>query len=226
MTPEEAAVINEAIKAHAIGREPTGPQQSALRRAVHQLIFACNDCNHDMHRCPGCGTSVSHAGSGVCAGCSGETNALPSWVPPTESRFMAMMREELKDTVAPLPELPMLQWVTRMWRDVCTGDKVRMPGTDVTAVIEMRYRHAGFNPNTLKATPQSQDAAGRSWHVVSSGDGKFAHTRDHIVQPGECVVLLAGETAVRFMDPAKPVEIELTAEDVRAAELLGWENRL
>jgi hypothetical protein len=108
------------------------------------------------------------------------------------------------------------QWVLRTWADVVTGDSVRMPGTDATAIIAMRYRHP------------SEDPTGKSWHVVPSTEtGPWAHTKDHFVQPGECVVLLdvPGERE-RFMDPAAAVEIALTPAEVAVIEMLGWANRL
>jgi hypothetical protein len=227
MTPEEAAVINAAIELYHAPLGQNGKEAWKLRDATEQLIFRCNDCNYARHQCPGCGTPVPHAGSSVCAACLGEASG---------SAFAEMMRKELRGTVAPLPEpetvdcplcsaqsqdLPAHMadyhpsvWVTRTWRDVRTGDHVRMPGTDVTAHIGRRYLHP------------SQDPQGRTWHVISGGDGQRARFNDHTVLPSECVVLLAGEKEVRFMDPAKPVEIEMTVENQRAAELLGWENRV
>jgi hypothetical protein len=92
-----------------------------------------------------------------------------------------------------------------------------MPGTDVTATIAMRYRHP------------SEDPSGTSWHVVEGSEtGPWAHKTDHFVQPGECVIMLATDTNVgpRFMNPAAPVEIKLSAKEVWVAELLGWSNRV
>jgi hypothetical protein len=189
MTPEEQAVINAAIELRR--RIPGRDQREvlALSNATWKLITSCEECNTDTHRCPGCGAPVPHAGTGVCPGCAGEVNTPPPWAPPME-------------------------WVLRTWKDVRTSDRVRMPGTDVTAVIECRYLHS------------SQDPQGRTWHVVSGGSGQRARFDDHVVLPHECVVLLAGEKDVRFMDPAKPVEIEMAAEEVNVRNLLGWENRL
>jgi hypothetical protein len=108
-------------------------------------------------------------------------------------------------------------WVLRTWADVVTGDEVRMPGTDATATIAMRYRHP------------SEDKAGKSWHVVASAEtGPWAYKTDHFVQPGECVVMLGTDTNVgpRFMNPVAPVEIKLTAEEVKLYGRLGWSNRV
>ena len=108
------------------------------------------------------------------------------------------------------------QWVLRTWADVVTGDEVRMPGTEVTASIAMRYRHP------------SEDPTGRSWHVVplDMTPGPWAHTKDHVVQPGECVVQMEGRQKAFFADPAAPVEIKLTAEEVKLFDRLGWANRV
>lgn len=111
------------------------------------------------------------------------------------------------------------RWVLRTWADVVTGDEVRMPGTEHTATIAMRYRHP------------SEDPAGTSWHVVPSTDtGPWAHTKDHFVQPGECVVLFSTEPTgqPRFMKPAAPVEIKMTTAELAALELIGhgWADRI
>lgn len=198
MTPEEAAVINAAIelRRQIPGRDVR--QRITLEEATWKLITTCNDCNHDTHTCPGCGTWVPHAGSGVCPGCQADMDGVdqspPLWAPSAQER----------------QRQPEMQWVLRTWQDVRTGDTVRMPGTEVTAVIEMRYLHP------------SQDPEGKAWHIVAGR----THWDNHAVQLGECVVQLAGEGQPRFMNPVAPVEIELTAEDIRVAELLGWENRL
>jgi hypothetical protein len=208
MTPEEAAVINAAIAMTRIGHEPTVPEMNILRDATWKLVTACEDCNHDTHRCPGCGAWVPHASSGVCRECE-TTYADECRCAADEKMYCASSQCHGGSN---LP--PEMQWVTRTWQDVRTNDVVRMPGTDVTATIEHRYRHP------------SQDQAGKDWHVISGGDGRFAHMKDHIVQPGECVVLLAGESQPRWMNPAAAVEIEMTAEGLCVTEQLRWENRL
>lgn len=102
------------------------------------------------------------------------------------------------------------RWVLRTWRDVRADDVVRMPGTEITSSIAHRL------------WPPTDDERGRrSWHMVAGEK----HWDDHVVQPGECVVVLQGETAPRFMNPSAPVEILLTPDEESAINALGWENR-
>ncbi len=134
----------------------------------------------------------------------------------SHTHLLADIDQELNDLAPPPAGEPELLWVPRRWRDVVTGDTVRMPGTEITAIIERRYLHP------------SEDPHGLTWHVTDDGTReRWSHTRDHVVQPGECVVALAGEAPrVRFMDPGAAVEIRLSGEELKAIEMLGWENRL
>jgi len=101
-----------------------------------------------------------------------------------------------------LPDEP--RWYPMHWRHVVTGDRVRMPGTEHTAEVTMRYRH------------RSEDPEGLAWHVVP---GQGEHWTDHAVQPGECVVVLdSGEP--RFMRPDAEVEIEFTPAEYEAVQRL------
>jgi hypothetical protein len=208
MTPEEANVINLAIelRRQIPGRDTI--QRIALEAATWELVTKCEQCNHDTHTCPGCGAWVPHAGDGVCNECR-TTYADECRCSADEKMYCASSQCHGGSNV----QESETQWVLRTWQDVRTDDRVRMPGTDVTATIQTRYLSA------------EQDPMGQAWHVVSGGSGPFAHQKDHVVQPGECVVLLEGETQPRFMNPVAPVEIEVTAKDVWATELLGWENR-
>lgn len=107
-------------------------------------------------------------------------------------------------------DAPRGQWVLRTWRDVRSRDYVRMPGTEITSGI------------THRLWPPTDDERGRrSWHMVAGEK----HWDDHVVQPGECVVVLEGETTPRFMNPSAPVEILLTQNEESAINALGWENR-
>ena len=109
-----------------------------------------------------------------------------------------------------------LQWILRTWADVRAGDTVRMPGTDYTATIAARY-----------APPAADRKAARvergQWHIIPGATG---HWDDHPVRPGEVWVVFTGQTHLRNMDPTKPVEIQLSAVEVAAIELIGWENRV
>jgi hypothetical protein len=64
MTSEEKAVVQAAIRLHRIGGDGKSmPDQNALRTAVHQLIFACAECNAGGHTCPGDGNPIGHGDS-------------------------------------------------------------------------------------------------------------------------------------------------------------------
>jgi hypothetical protein len=129
-------------------------------------------------------------------------------------RFRLHVSVEDLGVVPPEPTTEEPNWVLRTWADVVTGDEVRMPGTDVTATIAMRYRHP------------SEDPAGTSWHVVPATDtGPWAHTKDHFVQPGECVIQMADSHTARFMNPAAPVEIKLSPAEVAFIDSVGWHLR-
>jgi len=58
MTPEEKAVIQAAISA---SRTLGGMfDKSPLAEATRKLIYSCNECNTDQHRCFGCGAPIGH----------------------------------------------------------------------------------------------------------------------------------------------------------------------
>jgi hypothetical protein len=96
------------------------------------------------------------------------------------------------------------QWVPRTWQDVRQGDRVRLPGTDVTASV-----------TSVVMLP---------WHVHPAADPY--HPERHKCEWIAVRVRFAEDGKARDMDPAKPVEIELTPAEVAAIELLGWENRV
>ena len=147
-----------------------------LDQALAEYTPYCQQCDTATHLCPGCGTDVPH-GTVACPACSDKP-------PATEEPH----------------------WVLRTWADVVTGDEVRMPGTDATATISMRYRHP------------SEDPTGQSWHVRAGHGG---HWNDSVAQPGECVVRFGDEEELRTMLPTAPVEIKLTANEVEVLELMG-----
>lgn len=170
--------------------DPYERGQDEVREAVTALIASRNP------RCSICRRPLGQPGDPDSVDCGGDCAAC--------------MAEEEGG--------PELIWVRRTWADVRTGDAVRMPGTEVTAVITMRYLHP------------SEDSSGQAWHVVGSTDtGPWAHTKDHYVQPGECVVCLNAEALPRFMNPAAPVEIQTDAATARVMDLGylgGWEARI
>lgn len=112
-------------------------------------------------------------------------------------------------------EQPEPMWVLRTWADVRKGDAVRMPGTEMTAAITDRLWHP------------SEDPRGESWHVVHDGSTeKWAHTRDRVVQPGECVIVSPDIPAAehgRWMQPTAGVEILLAGgqQELDSIEALG-----
>lgn len=154
---------------------------TTLAKATYALAVTCPECNAGGHTCPGDGNSIAH-GANNC----GEHGADPH-----------------QDAVEDAAEAG---WVPRTWADVRAGDRVRMPGTNVTADIfsAVHIRHH-TDPRSSEYHPRPLD-----WDSV--------HVR-FTVTPN------SGGT-LRMMNPAAPVEIELSPAEVQAIELLGWENRL
>jgi hypothetical protein len=128
-----------------------------------------------------------------------------------------MFADRLTDAVDTLQaKIGQPNWILRTWADVRRGDTVRLPHyRQATTVIKDRYIPPA-------ATKEEARAERGYWHVVPAPK----HWDDHAVRPGECWVVFQGETEPRNMDPAKPVEIELTPAEVQAIEAIGWENRL
>lgn len=91
------------------------------------------------------------------------------------------------------------QWITRTWEDVRRGDRVRLPGTEHVAEVE-------------------------SVTII----GHLMHPNDHgATQWRSIEVRLAGRDGLLSMNPAGPIEIELTASELASIEALGgWDNRV
>lgn len=120
-----------------------------------------------------------------------------------------------------IKDAPSLVWVTRTWDDVRTGDVVRMPGSDVTATIAER-----------RWPPTDSHRGRNSMHVTSDGTReKWAHTRDHVVQEGECVIRFTTDDPpeqTRYMIPAAPVEIQMDRDTATVLDSVfhgGWGAR-
>lgn len=211
MTPEERAVVQAAIRMHAIGREPTGPEQSELRRLTHQLIFICPECNAGGHTCPGDGNSIGH-GDRDCGehdddGPENELAAdrrhrfqghegspcLAGWSEGNACDRPEGDRVHIEEAGEDDP-----QWVTRTWADVRPGDRVRLPGTEHVAEVESAIGIGHV------MHPNGRSAAG--WREIK--------------------VRLAGRDGLLPMNPAGPIEIELTPSELAAIEGLGWSNRM
>lgn len=111
-----------------------------------------------------------------------------------------------------------LVWIPRPMRDVRKGDVIRPAGVLLLAAqstVTDRY---------WPTTPDGSDRG--TWHVVPDrGSDKWAHTRDHVVQPGEVVVCLDGGEP-RNMAPDFAVEILLAPDEAAAIEAIAWDNRL
>jgi hypothetical protein len=194
VTPEEKAVIQAAIKAYG-SRWVAPGDVGKLREAVSALVYSCNECNYDRHTCPGCGEPIGH-GDGDCGkDCTDSSTMITECLHP--GVFRGEVCAECGQGVGFEPSEPL--WIERTWADVRKGDRVRMPGSGVEAVIADRLWHP------------SEDPAGTSWHVVQSAEsGQYAHTGDRVVQPGECVIVspdIPGSDRGRYMNPAAPVEI-------------------
>lgn len=113
------------------------------------------------------------------------------------------------------------EWVLRTWSDVATGDQVRLPGTEHTAVVAQRYRPADRRTATERKGEPPRHA--NTWHAVAGEK----HWDDRYVKPGEvCVVLDGTDARPRFMEPSAEVEIWLSPAEIAAIETLGWPNRI
>ncbi len=112
-------------------------------------------------------------------------------------------------------------WVTRTWADVRQGDTVRMPGTEQTTTVFDRY-WPPVSASGVSAGLRPRFAG--SWHMVAGEK----HWDDRVVRPGECcVVIVSADATPRFMNPAAPVEIMMTDEELEAIQLLGsWDERV
>jgi hypothetical protein len=90
----EAAVINAAID-ELHNRDLAVPSLAPLLAAVQQLVWTCDECNYDRHTCPGCGASVPHMGSGVCAECTEAIESEPHESMQAERRHLAGQLREI-----------------------------------------------------------------------------------------------------------------------------------
>ena len=106
-------------------------------------------------------------------------------------------------------------WIERTMADVRRGDRIRMPGQ---AGTEMDVRDRYWPPSEM---PYRNGDTG-TWHVVAGEK----HWDDHVVQPGECCVVLGDDPRPRFFPPTMPVEIELTAAELAVIESFGWTDRM
>lgn len=121
MTPEEKAVI-EAARAYVDSNFGTHAG-AILTATVGRLNAAdppyCPDCDHDTHRCGGCGTNVEH-GEGACPGCTADIERA---TPAARTSFKAVQVRE-DDPV----------WVPATFGLCLAGDRIRI-GQEETDVL-------------------------------------------------------------------------------------------
>ncbi len=223
MTPEERAVINAAIKALR-NRHGLTDYLRPLGAAVRALVYSCSQCNHDTHRCGGCGAAVGH-GEYTCPDCEEPeihtASTVATAVPEQHGIDLGDGGRPLVfcatcNTLAMPPHAcnpDELVWHACTMKDARRGDQIRPAGSDMpngTAVTD-------------RLLPPDPDASDRgTWHVVPGASGK--HWDDHVVQPGEVWLCLDGG-APQCLNPDFPIEILLTRAEIAAIELLGWDNR-
>lgn len=248
MTPEERAVINTAIEwRRAIpGRTRDIKLTIELERVIWELIISCQQCNHDTHRCGGCGAEVGH-GEYTCSDCEEppRLNVPASTAGVNDPLVYAHdphcnAQHEAGPQACPLPEPEIhtastvataelsaalerqrdeLIWHPRTMKDARKGDQIRPAGSDMpngTAVTDRYWPPQPAVPTRHGPLPADRD----TWHVVPGAK----HWDDHVVQPGEVWLCLDGG-APRNVDPDFPIEILLTRAEIAAIELLGWDNR-
>lgn len=126
MTPEEKAIVQAAIEANQIGREPSTAQLTVLRQATHQLMFNCPECNSGGHTCPGDGKSIGH-GDTDC----GEHDPDPDL--PDEHLLRAMEEREQVELWADDPGAGP-RWIPATFADCLAGDHIRI-GAEETDVL-------------------------------------------------------------------------------------------
>lgn len=103
------------------------------------------------------------------------------------------------------------QWVAgRTWADVRAGDTVRLPGADSVHVLTMTVYH--WNVSEERG-PWNEEQ--RAYEVIRQEHSQIG-------------VRLAEypESGIMRMPPAGKVEILLSAVELAAIELIGWENRV
>lgn len=227
-----------------------------LTKAIGELIFECPECNAGGHTCPGCGASVAHYGPRACEQCMADADGQPTgpvpWSRPDacpkcggpcedECLFVcdncaplragaSVDRVDGTDLTEPCADCGAVElaadepvWTPRTMTDVRRGDRIRPTPADGTEPdpaqeIDVVDRYWPPQPRTESGLPADRGV----WHVTA---GKW-HGEDHVVQPGECCVVLGTDPRPRFFDPAMKVDIRVTPSEVAAIEAFGgWANR-
>lgn len=180
MAWRDALLANPGQPAGALPH-PVATALAELGAATYRLATTCPQCNEGGHVCPGDGDAIGH----------GATDCGRHDEPPVVS---------LKPALAEANE-PDLQWYPRTWADVRTGDTVRMPGSEQTAVVA--YLHV-TGP----------------WHV-DPHTGTSARNPPQPLEHGAYIGITFDTGGSYHMDPTKPVEILADQRDVTAIELLA-----
>ena len=195
MTPEEQAVIDAAIDFSVNGE---AFQHERLDETVHALLAAREEVDAGLRRLAGGGhVEIIETGGRAYALTPGDTLTVAGVQFTRQLDPWAAAGEPAEDPAE-------FVWHPRTWRDVRTGDTVRMPGTDITADI------AG--------------AALLSWHVDPRSNTYRPTPLEHEVMR---VVFVGQEAEHKDMNPDADVEIHLTRAEITICNQLheGWESR-
>lgn len=224
MTPEEKAVVQAAIRHyHANPLTHVFSLPGSLGATTQALIYACNECNTDTHRCPGCGEQIEH-GDNACQDCGQngtETHCFECTTDDPRPWCDCASDETCKGPCrrrAHSPQLcpfrlvsvsiedsgvPESEWRAATFLHILAGDELRM-GADTAKVI-------GASANLWHASVQSQRMmSGKWWDDVTRWE--------HIEVACVLDINRSGEYTRLSMSPDVPVEILCDAE--RAALLV------
>ena len=139
----ELRVIEAAKEDHRGGCAPEACGGSrldpcALSNAIEALTYGCDECNHNRHRCPGCGAGLAH-GQSVCSDCAELHNLTAS---SDRRRLADYLSEVAHDTVE--------AWM----RLVQVDEDVLSPGS---GAMELHVRHAGDGSIMVGETQLSEE---------------------------------------------------------------------
>jgi hypothetical protein len=193
MTPEEKAVVQAAIEAHQIGREPSVAQQNILRTAVHQLIFNCPECNQGGHTCPGDGNWIAH----------GESDCGQHDECQCSRTERAYCHAENCHGGADIKE-----WHPATFADCLAGDRIRIGDqeSDVLWTTGPQRFHVRNREWTGDDGKVRDHTVGRWDHIELRMDLSANPGRREYVPFTECEILCTPERAAALMLNAKPVD--------------------
>lgn len=132
-------------------------------------------------------------------------------LPPPGPEDDGALRDELAATEKSAQQQDELIWVPRTWQDVRTGDRVRMPGSANEAhVAHAVHQHWHVDPRT--GTSSFNPPRAMEWECV------------HVVLTDRADQSLRRHLGEWDMDPAKPIEIQISASELDAMILLNGED--